>query len=100
MLKHGEANPLNIYGLRRLNYCPPHFEEVLFDLYVHEKYLTDWIYENLEGRFYMGQRTVVRPPNEADKPTFIQTVVAFENASEATYFSMFLPQLNVHGWAF
>ena len=48
----------------------------------------------------MGQRAVVRPPNEADRPTFIQTVVAFENASEATYFSMFLPQLNVHGWAF
>ncbi len=99
MIKHSEINPLNVFGLRRVSHCPPHFEEVLFDLYVHEKYLTDWIYENLAGRFYMGQRTVFRQPNEADKLTFIQTVAAFENASEATYFSMFLPQLNVSAWA-
>jgi hypothetical protein len=96
MLKHGEANPLNVFGLRQLTHCPPHFERVQFDLYVHEKYLTDWIYENLEGRFYMGPIDITQPNNG---PTFRQTLVAFEQANEATYFSMFLPQLNVSGWA-
>ena len=98
MLKHGEANPLNIFGLRQLTHCPPHFEQVQFDLYVATKNLTDWIYENLEGRFYIGQITVTKYPNTA-KPTFIKTVVGFEHPSEATYFSMFLPQLNANEWA-
>jgi hypothetical protein len=99
MLKYGEVNPLNIHQLRRINHCPPHFEQVQFDLNTGGKDITDWIYENLEGRFYMGQVTVSREPNTT-KPSFIQTVVAFENASEATYFSMFLPQLNVRNWTF
>jgi hypothetical protein len=91
MLKHGEANPLNIFGLRQLTHCPPHFERVQFDLRTNEKNLTDWIYENLESRFYIGQIDVTQPNN---RPTFRQTIVAFENASEASYFSMFLPQIN------
>jgi hypothetical protein len=98
MLKHGEANPLNIFGLRQLTHCPPHFEQVQFDLYVSAKSLTDWIYENLEGRFYIGQINVTR--SDITKPTFVKTVVAFEHASEATYFSMFLPQLNANSWTF
>jgi hypothetical protein len=97
MLKHGEANPLNIFGLRQLTHCPPHFEQVQFDLYTGGKDITDWIYENLEGRFYIGQLTV--SPSDSSRPSTIQTVVAFEIHSEATYFSMFLPQLNVSGWA-
>lgn len=98
MLKHGEANPLNIFGLRQLTHCPPHFEQVQFDLYTGGKDITDWIYENLEGRFYIGQVSVA--PSDNSRPIAIQTVVAFENTSEATYFSMFLPQINTHKWAF
>jgi hypothetical protein len=92
MLKHGEANPLNIFGLRQLSHCPPHFERVQFDLYTGGKAITDWIYENLEGRFYMGQATVSSSISVGS--SVVQTVVAFEQASEATYFSMFLPQIN------
>lgn len=91
MLKHGEVNPLNVFGLRQLTHCPPHFERVQFDLRTGEKSITDWIYENLEGRFYIGTIDVTQPDN---RPTFRQTVVAFEYPSEATYFSMFLSQIN------
>jgi len=97
MLKHGEANPLNIFSLRQLTHCPPHFEQVQFDLYTGSKDITDWIYENLEGRFYIGQINVTR--SDSSKPTFIKTVVGFEHSSEATYFSMFLPQINANSWA-
>lgn len=89
MLKHGETNPLNIHGLRRLDHCPPHFEVVQFDNYVGDKDISDWIYENLAGRFYVGTRDVV-----IDLATHRQMIVGFELPSEASYFSLFLPQLN------
>ena len=54
MLKHGEVNPLDVFGLRKLDHCPPHFERVIFDLRLSKKDIIDWIYENLEGRFYHG----------------------------------------------
>jgi len=94
MLKHGVINPLNVFGLRQISHCPPHFEQVSFDCNTTEKVLTDWIYENLAGRFYIGQTTVSRYP-DTTKSTFIQTLVAFETASEASYFSLFLPQINI-----
>lgn len=92
MLKHGEVNPLNVFGLRQLNYCPPHFEVISFDLYVSPKVITDWIYENLEGRFYLGDHY---QPDDAD-PTKIKMLKAagFERHEEASYFGLFLPSIN------
>ena len=89
MLKHGEPNPLNIFGLRRLDHCPPHFTPVEFEIgYSQEKAITDWLYENLEGRFYMG---VVDNSNKNSYHR--KNVVAFEIHGEASYFSLYLPQL-------
>jgi hypothetical protein len=92
MLKHGEVNPLNVHGFRELSHCPPHFERVQFDLYVDAKSITSWIYENLEGRFHIGQVTVSQ--SDTAKPSFMQTLVAFEMPGEASYFSLCLPQIN------
>lgn len=89
MLKHGEINPLNVFGLRQVDWCPPHFERVVFDSYTNEKAITDWIYENLRSRFYVGQ-TDVKVENTFQR----QMLVAFEDPSEASYFSLFLPQIN------
>ena len=55
MLIHGEINPLAVFGLRRVNHCPPHFSKMIFDTYVPEKTFTDWIYSHLDGRFYYGE---------------------------------------------
>ena len=111
MLKHGEVNPLNVHGLRELAWCPPHFERVQFDCIIGTNDLTDWIYENLQGRFYIGEVDVPESgasdhvilnqhniSNTTGQVTFFpsirQTVAAFEIASEATYFSLLLPQFN------
>jgi hypothetical protein len=52
MLRDGEANPLTVHGLRELDRCPPHFIKVQFELKTsHPKKITDWIWENFEGRF-------------------------------------------------
>lgn len=91
MLKHNEVNPLAVFGMRRLEHCPPHFTSVSFDLYVNEKVITDWVWENLEGRFYFGGEYIT--DSELPKLTMHQ-LIAFEIASEASYFSLLLPTLN------
>lgn len=94
MIKHGEVNPLNVFGLRRIDHCPPHFERVTFDLRTDVKNITDWIYENLSGRFWIGD---VYLPNE-DNPQHlsIQTSVAFELHEEASFFCLMLSTINQH----
>lgn len=92
MLKLGEPNPLNVHQLRQLYHCPPHFEQVSFTSYITEKQITDWLYENLEGRFYVGKIDIAKTPG--GKVIDRQTLVAFELAGEASYFSLILPTLN------
>lgn len=92
MLKHGEINPLNVFDLRRLNHCPPHFSKVIIKhLYVDPKKVTDWIYENLSGRFcmidYVDESDTGRS-NQVDK------CVAFEEAGEASMFTLMIDQIN------
>lgn len=90
MIKYGEPNPLNIFNLRRLNYCSPHLEKVHFDSKVHDRVFVDWIYENLEGRFYLGDDIV----EQSDGNIVVQKVVAFEIHSESTFFCFMLDKLN------
>jgi hypothetical protein len=93
MLKHGEINPLNVHGLRQLHHCPPHFEKVLFDIKTREKDITDWIYENLEGRFYIGN-----VDEKLSGKIQRKACVGFESPGEASYFSLFLEQINKNDW--
>lgn len=85
MLRLGEVNPLNVHGLRQLTWLPPHFERVQFVSYITDKTISDWIYENLEGRYAIGHVDTL-----GDR----YTQVAFEIPGEATYFSLHLTQLN------
>jgi hypothetical protein len=98
MLKYGEANPLDVFGLRELGFCPPHFEQITFDLRANEKDIVDWIYENLSGRFYIGDHFAA----EQDAPSRVnmQKVVGFELHEEASYFGLFLPNINVVSYEF
>ena len=93
MLKYGEVNPLNVFGMRRLDHCPPHFTEVKFDLKTNLKRITDWVYENLEGRFYADDSYT-----EIDGRVQMQKCLAFENPAEASYFALFLDKIN--SWEF
>lgn len=91
MLAQGEANPLNVFGLRQLQHCPPHFERFRFDLRTDEKVITDWIYQNLTGRFYIGDE--YHMDVESDQLVMSKTV-AFERVYEVTYFALNLDQIN------
>ena len=94
MLKHGEINPLNLFGLREISHCPPHFSKVTFDLKTSENNIKDWIYENLTGRFWLGDMY-----SENTSESFqMEKCVAFEVHSEASYFSLMLDTFNT--WEF
>jgi hypothetical protein len=64
----------------------------MFEPYATEKQITDWLYENLEGRFYVGNIDVARTPG--GKPIDRNLLVAFELSAEASYFSLILPSIN------
>lgn len=92
MLKHGEVNPLNVFDLRQLEHCPPHFQLVFFDLRTAVKEITDWIYENLSGRFWIGVHFA--SDEESNNKVAATYAVAFELHEEASYFALFLPEIN------
>ena len=86
-----DINPLNVFGLRRVEHCPPHFENLTFDLRTGEKSITDWVFENLHGRFYFGDRFFLNEKGQS----VIYKCIAFEDASELSYFGLFLDQINL-----
>lgn len=92
MLKHNEANPLNVFQLRRVEHCPPHFTTIKFSLRTNEKNITDWIWENLSGRFFLGDDY---SENESGHLQF-DKIAAFEQPGEASYFSLILDTVNTH----
>jgi hypothetical protein len=86
MLKHNEVNPLTVFGLRRINHCPPHFISVAFDIHTNDKQITDWIWEHLSGRFYYGD---LYTENQNSSISMYKQA-AFEIPGEASYFSLVL----------
>lgn len=87
MLKNGEVNPLSVHGIQRSGWCPPHFTKITID-HIPEKPLIDWIYENLSGRFYVDVVDIL------EGNTYVRHLhIGFEDAGEATYFNLFLPEL-------
>lgn len=96
MIKNGSVNPLNIFGLREVSHCPPHFQQVSFDLRVDQNTIKNWIYENLDGRFWIGDKYFTQGNGTID----LQKCVAFEEHPEATYFSLFLDQINKPNYDF
>lgn len=90
MLKYGEVNPLAVFGLRELEHCPPHFTTVDFQLRCGQKVITDWIWSNLSGRFWLGEYYY------KDENNLVQTIrrAAFEQPGEASMFALILDQIN------
>lgn len=90
MLSKGDINLLNLHNLRQISHCPPHFEKVKIQTTTTRQFKTisDWLYENLEGRFYIGHED-----NTANEFYNRTTIVAFELPTEASYFSLMLNQI-------
>lgn len=89
MLKYGDINRLNVAGLREIEHCPPHFTRVPFTMIIGSKGIKDWIYENLAGRFWLGNDY-----SKGESGLQMYACAAFEVASEASYFALMLDQFN------
>lgn len=89
MIELMQINPLNLFDLRIVEHCPPHFFAVDFDCKVQVKRISDWIYEHLHGRYYLGDALLIKQGRQT-----ICKRAAFEIHSEASYFAMVLPELN------
>lgn len=84
MRRNDEPNPLDVHNIRKLSHCPPHFEKVTFKLATkNQKDITDWIYENLSGRFFVGHEDI-----EQSGSFERHLVIGFELSTEASYFSL------------
>lgn len=94
MLKYGEINPLTVYGLRQVEHCPPHFTRVEFDIRTTEKVISDWIWENLAGRFFYGDAYYTTEGNSVN----FRKCAAFEIPGEASMFALILDQINTHSF--
>lgn len=91
MLRDREVNLLTVHGLRELERCPPHFVQVKFDLRsgTTAKIITDWIWENFEGRFWFGN---IYEHTETGQIS-MSSCAAFEIPGEASMFSLCLDQI-------
>lgn len=96
MLKHNEVNPLAVHGLRKLEHCPKHFTCVEFEIRTREKVILDWIWANLEGRFYIGDRYYLSETGALNA----HKCVGFELPSEASFFSLILNTINTNDFLF
>ena len=94
MLKHNDPNPLSVHQLRRVDHCPPHFVTVPFNLATQDKNITDWIWENLSGRFYYGDGYSVKDDGNIE----LSKTAAFELPGEASYFALMLSSINAYNY--
>lgn len=85
MIKQLDANPLAVFGMREMKVCPKHFEKVTVGYSLETRLISDWIYENTDGRFYLSQTSNIAGTK--------QLTVGFEVHFEATFFAMRLPEL-------
>lgn len=82
MLIKGKINPLNLLEVREVLDPPPHFEYIYTSLrhYDIDK-IKHWIYQNLSGRFYIGESLELD-----DNQLTIKTKIGFEEPKEASFF--------------
>ena len=94
MDKKIKINPLNVFGMRRTKFCPPHFESATVELtYNMSRALESWIEEHTAGRYYIGSK--IDPTFKGFSTTRVKysTIVAFENSKDLSYFLLACPYL-------
>lgn len=90
-LKNGTVNPLNALGIRKVPFPAHHFYYTLLPKYTptYHKVIDDWIYANLNGRYYIGQAIDL-----IDNTIVFSTKIGFEQEKELTFFKLACPHIN------
>jgi hypothetical protein len=83
-IKNGKPNPLNFLDLRRVHFPAHHFHYVDLEKYSPSvlKKTDSWIYNNLNGRYYIGQGICLDSSNSIS----YVTKIGFEQEKELSFF--------------
>jgi len=90
LLKNKKPNVYEVFGTRRTNSPPPHFEYIKIPLsYNLEQSISKWVISHLKGRYYIGKALSI------DDNRSIQHVlkIGFEEHKELSYFTLACPLL-------
>lgn len=94
MDKKIKINPLNVFGMRRTRFCPPHFESANVEMtYNMTRALESWIDENTSGRYFIGSKVEPNMRGNSGSRIKYSTSVAFENSKDLSYFLLACPYL-------
>ena len=90
-LKNGKPNSLNYFNVRRVEFAAPHFKYTTIDKYSPSivNSINNWIKNNLNNRYYIGQSLALDHTN-----TIIYTTrIGFESEKELSFFTIACPHL-------
>ena len=88
-LAKGTVNPLNVLGLRKLEWIPEHFTTMAVRSSDLDN-INSWVYSNLNGRYAIARSLKVSEDNK-----MVETHnLAFEDPAELTMFSLACPYLH------
>jgi hypothetical protein len=89
-LKNGRVNALNALDLRKVSFPAHHFLYDSLPKYnpIFVSLLDKWIYDNLNGRYYIGQSIDI-----IDNSIVFVTKVGFEKEKEFSFFKLACPHL-------
>lgn len=78
--------------MRRVEYAPPHFKYFTINKYNPPllKFLNDWIMDNLNSRYYIGQGIMLDNTNTI----VYNTRIGFESEKEITFFTIACPHIH------
>jgi hypothetical protein len=84
-LKHGKVNPLNVLGIRKVEFPAHHFIYTTVPKYTpaYMSRLDLWISQNLNGRYYIGQSIDL-----IDNTIVFTIKIGFENDKELSFFKL------------
>lgn len=87
-LRAGKVNPLNVLGLRRVQFPAHHFHYTMIEKYNPSlvRSLSDWILTNMNSRYYVGQGIAL-----INNQFSYITKVGFEQDKELSYFKLACP---------
>jgi hypothetical protein len=80
-LKNGKPNPLNLLGLRRVDFPARHFYYTTLDPNKIQL-INDWIFNNLNGRYYLGRKLILDHTNSIQ----YALTLGFEEEKELSFF--------------
>jgi hypothetical protein len=84
-------NPLNVTGVRKFSFLPPHLIpiDIKISKYKSKIDIDEWINDNLSGRYWSGTITKL-----CDNKLILSNCVSFEEPIELTLFLLSCPHLS------